>query len=110
MYIIETGNFSKITRHVIEKIVKNNLVLTFDVQRYNKWDKILIDYIIGVHRYTKENNRIYLKDECHDVFKNMMSFCHKNNIKYLLLYTKGVKNHVLDTDKNDSVFIRVRDS
>lgn len=110
IYLIDTKDPSKLSKYVIEKIIKNSLILTFDILRYNKWDKILIEYIINKYWYVEENDRIYLTGDSFCILDDMTSFCNKNNIGYLLLYTKNVKNNILDTDKHNSVFIRARNN
>lgn len=109
IYIIKTGLFDEQTRYIAKKLEKNGSIITFDTTKtkLNKKTVRLINYIISMYQYIEEDNRIYIRGNYNEIFKNIILFCSKNSVDEFLVYSKNIKNNLLDIDKNNSAFVKI---
>lgn len=109
LYGIEPAKHNTmLEKNIIKKLVKMDLILTFDILKYDTNESNLILYLVAKYKYTKQNGRIYIVDKNDIVLKDIMLFCNRTNIQNVLLYSKNIKNNILATDKENSLFIRLQ--
>ncbi len=109
--VIETTiniyDINVIKTNIIQKLKKLNLICTFDIQKFNIPEKNLIRHLTTKYSYKKSVERLYIEGDFINLFKDIISFCNMSETKYLVLYSKGLKNNSVSTDLENSLFIRL---
>lgn len=114
IYIIKTNQFDDSSKNIIKNLEEIGTILTFDITNRNKrWRDIretfLENKIMSKYQYIEENNRIYVKGKYDMIFRDIISFCDENNIENILVYSKNMKNNLVNYDKNNSAFVKIRE-